>query len=93
MLVAAVSQVPPMPRRGEVRAASRALVPVQAAVAAPLLPCGTRPAAGLLAQLIAHREGLDWTRERRRAAPGVALEAYRASARRPVPAAQLRATA
>lgn len=91
MFVAAVSHVPTLPCRGAVRPPSRALVPLRR-VAPPLLAGTPRPAAAFLAQLIAHREGIDWTREKRRAAPEAAASAYRAGAGRPVPAAHLRAT-
>ncbi|ALK07961.1 hypothetical protein [Blastochloris viridis] len=42
-----------------------------------------RPDAGLLVQLIAHAEGMDWTRDKRRAAPEVATAAYRATTTAP----------
>ncbi|KAA5603333.1 hypothetical protein [Blastochloris sulfoviridis] len=61
-----------------------ALVPVEPAASTPLTPQIRRLAeAGLIAQLIAHREGFEWTRERRRAAPDVATAAYRASSATP----------
>ncbi|BBF94747.1 hypothetical protein [Blastochloris tepida] len=61
-----------------------ALVPVEPADPTPLTPQIRRLAeAGLIAQLIAHREGFEWTREKRRAAPDVATAAYRASSATP----------
>jgi hypothetical protein len=54
-----------------------------APAAAPVLNGRSRPDAGLIVQLIAHAEGMDWTREKRRASPEVAMAAYRTAAATP----------
>lgn len=66
-------------------ATSRALVPVERPSAAPPPRGRIAGDAGLLAQLIAHAEGLAATRARRRADPADAIAAYRAPALRPAP--------
>lgn len=59
---------------------------------APALNARMRPDAGLIVQLIAHAEGMDWTREKRRASPEVAMGAYRtAAARAPLPGREVKA--
>jgi hypothetical protein len=50
---------------------------------APNLHGRSRPDAGLIVQLIAHAEGMDWTREKRRASPDVAITAYRTASATP----------
>ena len=50
---------------------------------APALIARPRPDAGLIVQLIAHAEGMEWTREKRRASPEVAMAAYRTAATTP----------
>jgi hypothetical protein len=63
-------------------AETRALVPVPAAAPSEShTPYAGRPAAPFLAQLIATERGEPQTRERRRAKPEAAAQAYRAAAR------------
>jgi hypothetical protein len=63
-------------------AEQRALVPVPAITPKESRsPYAGRPAAPFLAQLIATERGEPQTRERRRAKPEVAAQAYRAAAR------------
>ncbi|HET7680226.1 MAG TPA: hypothetical protein VFK79_08860 [Xanthobacteraceae bacterium] len=69
----AENEVPP--------AEQRALVPVpQADPSENPCPCARRPAAPFLAHLIATERGEPQTRERRRAAPDAAAQAYAATA-------------
>ena len=60
-----------------------AVVEPAAPARAPALSVRQRPDAGLIVQLIAHAEGMDWTREKRRASPEVAMAAYRTAATAP----------
>jgi hypothetical protein len=63
-------------------AAQRALVPVPAVTPnESQIPYAGRPAAPFLTQLIATERGEPQTRERRRAKPEVAAQAYSAAAR------------
>jgi hypothetical protein len=63
-------------------AQQRALVPVPAAAPSESqTPYAGRPAAPFLAQLIATERGEPQTRERRRAKPDAAAQAYRTAAR------------
>ena len=78
----AVSQAAAMPPRGgaaptPVPESSRALVPL-APVASARKPLAGHGEAAFLAHLIAVKDQLPQTRERRRAEPGEALAAYRA---------------
>jgi hypothetical protein len=50
---------------------------------APAPSTRQRPDAGLIVQLIAHAEGMAWTREKRRASPEVAMAAYRTASATP----------
>lgn len=72
------SGLPAQGREAAPAVESRALV-VLTPAAAPSEPCGYRQAA-FLAHLIATKEQVPQTRERRRAEPGEAIAAYRAAA-------------
>jgi len=65
--------------RGPEQTESRALVPVAPADEARPEPSGHYREASFLAQLIATKEQMPQTRERRRAEPGEAIAAYRAA--------------
>jgi len=64
-------------QHGQAKAESRALVAIDAA--AERAPAASFRQATFLAQLIATKEQLPQTRERRRAEPGEAIAAYRAT--------------
>jgi hypothetical protein len=59
---------------------SRALVPVAAASAYTVV--NERPSTAFIAQLLANRDGIEQTRERRRVNPAEANSAYRTNAAR-----------
>jgi hypothetical protein len=66
------------PRRQPRTESSRALIPLEP-IAASDTPLRTRPQAGFLAHLIATREKLPQTRERRRAEPQDVIAVYAAA--------------
>jgi hypothetical protein len=68
----------PSPRRAPRTESSRALIPLEP-VGSSDTPLRTRPQAGFLAHLIATREKLPQTRERRRAEPQEAIAVYAAA--------------
>jgi hypothetical protein len=68
-------------------ASSRALIPLQPAAPSDM-PMHTRPQASYLAHLIATQLKLPQTRERRRAEPQDAVDAYAAAGAGPAPAGQ-----
>jgi len=70
------------PRRAPRTESSRALIPLEP-IASSDTPLQTRPQAGFLAHLIATREKLPQTRERRRAAPQDVIAVYAAALARP----------
>ncbi len=69
-------------RREPATASSRALIPLEP-IAASETPLHTRPQAGFLAHLIATKEKLPQTRERRRAEPHDVIAVYAAAVARP----------
>jgi len=70
------------PRRAPRTESSRALIPLEP-IAASDTPLRTRPQAGFLAHLIATKEKLPQTRERRRAEPQDVIAVYAAAVARP----------
>ncbi len=77
-VASASREAAPWPRRGSRTESSRALIPLEP-IGSGDTPLRTRPQAGFLAHLIATREKLPQTRERRRAEPQDVIAVYAAA--------------